>query len=161
MIPLEYPAVLGSPVGGVVQALGEGVTKVKVGDRIVCGTKIFTQKKAKYGGMQRYTLVDEFEVIEVCASLKLSIVLEIAYDTWKALTVHPRLETQTSQKSSLWAPIPRPVVCLPPVHSICITHPSQLNLCPPKSKARRSLSGADRPLWARYPFRTRNKRATP
>jgi len=67
MIPLEYPAVLGSPVGGVVQALGEGVNKVAVGDRIVCGTKIFTQKEAKYGGTQRYTLVDESEVIEVSA----------------------------------------------------------------------------------------------
>jgi NADPH:quinone reductase-like Zn-dependent oxidoreductase len=65
VIPVEYPAVLGSPVGGVVQALGDGVTKVAVGDRITCGTKIFTQKKSKYGGMQRYTLVDESEVIEV------------------------------------------------------------------------------------------------
>ncbi|KAJ4355429.1 uncharacterized protein N0V89_003445 [Didymosphaeria variabile] len=65
MLPVEYPAVLGSPVGGIVQALGEGVTKVAVGDHIVCGTKIFTHKKPKYGGMQRYTLVDESEVIEV------------------------------------------------------------------------------------------------
>ena len=65
MIPLEYPTVLGSPVGGVVEALGDGVTKVVIGDRVVCGTKIFTQKKAKYGGMQRYTVVDQFEIVEV------------------------------------------------------------------------------------------------
>jgi NADPH:quinone reductase-like Zn-dependent oxidoreductase len=65
MIPLEYPAVLGSPVAGTVEALGDGVTKVAVGERIVCGTKIFSHKKAKYGGLQRYSIVDESEVIEV------------------------------------------------------------------------------------------------
>ncbi|KAJ4295011.1 hypothetical protein N0V90_007019 [Kalmusia sp. IMI 367209] len=65
MIPVDYPAILGSPVGGIVEALGEGVSKVAVGDRIVCGTKIFVQKKSKYGGLQRYTLVDESEVIEI------------------------------------------------------------------------------------------------
>ncbi|KAH7084492.1 chaperonin 10-like protein [Paraphoma chrysanthemicola] len=65
MIPLEYPTVLGSPVAGTVEALGEGVTKVAVGERIVCGTKIFSHKKAKYGGLQRYSVVDESEAIEI------------------------------------------------------------------------------------------------
>lgn len=66
IVPVEYPAVLGGPVGGVVQALGEGVTKVAVGDRISCGTLIFKRHKSKYGGTQRYTLVSEHEIIEVC-----------------------------------------------------------------------------------------------
>ena len=74
MIPLEYPTVLGSPVGGVVEALGDGVTKVVIGDRVVCGTKIFTQKKAKYGGMQRYTVVDQSEIIEARFPRKLDYV---------------------------------------------------------------------------------------
>jgi NADPH:quinone reductase-like Zn-dependent oxidoreductase len=65
MIPVEYPAVLGSPVAGVVEAVGAGVSKVTVGERIVCGTKIFTHKQAKYGGLQRYAVVDESEVVEV------------------------------------------------------------------------------------------------
>jgi NADPH:quinone reductase-like Zn-dependent oxidoreductase len=65
MIPVEYPSVLGSPVGGVVEAVGSGVTTVSVGERVVSGTKIFSQKKAKYGGLQRYTIVDASEVIEV------------------------------------------------------------------------------------------------
>ncbi|KAH7128257.1 chaperonin 10-like protein [Dendryphion nanum] len=63
---MEYPTTLGSPVGGTVEALGEGTTnKVSIGDRIVCSTKIFSQKKAKYGGLQQYTVVDESEVIEI------------------------------------------------------------------------------------------------
>jgi NADPH:quinone reductase-like Zn-dependent oxidoreductase len=65
MIPVEYPAVLGSPVAGVVETIGAGVSKVAVGDRVVCGTKIFSHKKAKYGGLQRFCVVDESEIIEV------------------------------------------------------------------------------------------------
>jgi NADPH:quinone reductase-like Zn-dependent oxidoreductase len=66
MIPLEYPAILGSPVAGIVEALGAGVTKVAIGERVVCGTKVFSHKKAKYGGLQRFSVVDESEVVEVC-----------------------------------------------------------------------------------------------
>jgi NADPH:quinone reductase-like Zn-dependent oxidoreductase len=62
---VEYPAVLGSPVAGVVAAIGAGVSKVAVGDRVVCGTKIFSHKKAKYGGLQRFSVVDESEIVEV------------------------------------------------------------------------------------------------
>jgi NADPH:quinone reductase-like Zn-dependent oxidoreductase len=65
MIPLEYPAILGSPVAGIVEALGAGVTKVAIGERVVCGTKVFSHKKAKYGGLQRFSVVDESEVVEV------------------------------------------------------------------------------------------------
>jgi NADPH:quinone reductase-like Zn-dependent oxidoreductase len=72
MIPVEYPAVLGSPVAGVVEAVGAGVSKVTVGERIVCGTKIFSHKQAKYGGLQRFTVVDESEVVEV-SSMVMSI----------------------------------------------------------------------------------------
>ncbi|KAF2014475.1 GroES-like protein [Aaosphaeria arxii CBS 175.79] len=65
ILPMEYPTVLGSPVAGIVEALGPGVTKIKVGERIVCGTKIFVAKKSKYGGHQRFSIVDESEVVEI------------------------------------------------------------------------------------------------
>jgi NADPH:quinone reductase-like Zn-dependent oxidoreductase len=65
VLEVEYPAVLGSPVAGIVEAIGADVTKVSVGERVVCGTKIFTHKKALYGGLQRFTIVDESEVVEV------------------------------------------------------------------------------------------------
>ena len=65
IMPLEYPAVLGSPVAGVVEKVGAGVTKVSGGERGVCGTKIFSHKKAKYGGLQRFSIVDASEIVEV------------------------------------------------------------------------------------------------
>lgn len=67
---MEYPIVLGSPVAGTVEALGPGVSKVAVGERIVCGTKVFVHKKAKYGGLQRFCVVDESEVVEVRRPVK-------------------------------------------------------------------------------------------
>lgn len=69
MMAVEYPSVLGSPVAGTVEAVGSGVTKIGVGQRVVCGCKIFTHKKAKYGGLQRFTIVDESEVLDVCVRL--------------------------------------------------------------------------------------------
>jgi NADPH:quinone reductase-like Zn-dependent oxidoreductase len=68
MLAIEYPTIVGSPVAGVVEAVGPGVTKVSVGERVVCGTKIFVQKKAKYGGLQRFTLVDAWDTVEVISS---------------------------------------------------------------------------------------------
>ncbi|KAJ4988472.1 alcohol dehydrogenase-like domain-containing protein [Stagonosporopsis vannaccii] len=65
MLSLEYPAVLGSPIAGVVKSLGPNVSRVAIGQRVVCGTKIFTQKKAKYGGLQQFAVVDESEVLEI------------------------------------------------------------------------------------------------
>ncbi|KAH5254458.1 hypothetical protein HBI67_151950 [Parastagonospora nodorum] len=65
MMPFEYPAVLGSPVAGVVEKVGAGVTKVSGGERVVCGTKVFSHKKAKYGGLQRFSIVDASEVVEI------------------------------------------------------------------------------------------------
>ncbi|KAF1958098.1 GroES-like protein [Byssothecium circinans] len=65
ILKMEYPTVLGSPVAGVVESLGTGVRKVAVGERVVCGTKVFVHKKAKYGGTQRFTVVDESEIVEI------------------------------------------------------------------------------------------------
>jgi NADPH:quinone reductase-like Zn-dependent oxidoreductase len=70
MMPVEYPAVIGSPVAGIVEALGAGVTKMSVGQRVVCGTKVFVHKKAKYGGLQRFVIVDESEVLGVSISFQ-------------------------------------------------------------------------------------------
>jgi len=91
ILSIEYPGVLGSPVSGTVEALGAGVDKVKVGDRIVCGTKIFTHKKPKYGGHQRFTLVDESEVVVVCGT-------NLAARKKCADSSAPRLVTSTLQR---------------------------------------------------------------
>ncbi len=71
MMTVEYPAVLGSPVSGIVEALGPKASKIAVGQRVVSGTKIFTHKKAKYGGLQRFVVVDESEILDVSPLLRL------------------------------------------------------------------------------------------
>lgn len=68
IVPIDYPAVLGVPIAGVVEALGPGVTKVCVGDRIFCATKILSHKKAKYGGLQRFSIVDAAQAVLVSSS---------------------------------------------------------------------------------------------
>lgn len=65
VLKMEYPSVLGSPVAGTVEALGEGTSRFAIGDRICCGTKVFVHKKTKYGGLQRFSVVDESEIVEV------------------------------------------------------------------------------------------------
>ncbi|KAG9194195.1 hypothetical protein G6011_04230 [Alternaria panax] len=65
MMLVEYPAVLGSPIAGVVEATGVGVSNITIEERIICGTKIFSHEKAEYGGLQRFTVVDASEVVEI------------------------------------------------------------------------------------------------
>ncbi|KAI9851731.1 MAG: hypothetical protein M1838_002946 [Thelocarpon superellum] len=64
VLKLSYPTVLGSTAGGFVEAVGEGVTKVRVGDRVVAGTNAYPSKGvAKYGSQQRYTIADARECV--------------------------------------------------------------------------------------------------
>ncbi|KAJ8115968.1 hypothetical protein OPT61_g2503 [Boeremia exigua] len=65
MMTFEYPTVLGSTVAGFVEALGPGVNSVAVGQRVVCFSKLFTHKKARYGGLQRFAVVDESEILDI------------------------------------------------------------------------------------------------
>ena len=62
---LEYPVVLGGPAAGIVEAVGDGVSRVAVGQRVVSAMKVFTHKKAKYGGLQRFAVVNEAECVQV------------------------------------------------------------------------------------------------
>jgi len=49
----------------IVKRVDAGVTKVSGGERVVCGTKIFSHKRANYGGLQRFSIVDASEIVEV------------------------------------------------------------------------------------------------
>jgi NADPH:quinone reductase-like Zn-dependent oxidoreductase len=73
MVTVEYTAILGSPVAGVVESVGGGITTVAVVKRVVSGTKIFTHKKAKYGRLQRFSTVDASDVVEVSGKENTSI----------------------------------------------------------------------------------------
>lgn len=71
MFKLNYPTIFSSNIAGFVSAIGPDVTKVKIGDRVVSGTNIWPSRgESKFGGMQRYTIVDEYEVLEVRTLLK-------------------------------------------------------------------------------------------
>lgn len=60
-----------------VEALFPELVRIKL---INCaGTKVFVHKKAKYGGLQRYTVVDESEIVEVSRAL-LCIIPECTAD---------------------------------------------------------------------------------
>ncbi|RDW95056.1 hypothetical protein BP5796_00819 [Coleophoma crateriformis] len=68
--PLAYPTILGSPVAGFVEAVGEGVQKVKAGDRVVASTSIFAKGgEERWGGAQRFAIVLEREVLVIPSSL--------------------------------------------------------------------------------------------
>jgi NADPH:quinone reductase-like Zn-dependent oxidoreductase len=45
---LDYPAVLGSSGAGIIEEVGEGVLKLKVGDRVVFDTRSYVDSKANF-----------------------------------------------------------------------------------------------------------------
>ncbi|KAI0845065.1 GroES-like protein [Daldinia vernicosa] len=55
--PLDYPAVLGQDVAGVIAAVGSGVTAFKVGDRVVGHALGMASKRRQDGGFQEYTIL--------------------------------------------------------------------------------------------------------
>ena len=64
IVGLKLPIVAGSELSGVVQAVGSGVTRVSVGDRVFARVD-----KAKLGAFAEYTAVDENFVARMPASL--------------------------------------------------------------------------------------------
>jgi NADPH:quinone reductase-like Zn-dependent oxidoreductase len=67
---LEYPAVLGTGGAGVVQEVGEGVTGIARGDRVVFDTKAYVQfdENRKQGTWQQQVICDAGTVAKVCSN---------------------------------------------------------------------------------------------
>ncbi|KAI9155670.1 oxidoreductase [Paramyrothecium foliicola] len=57
--PVNYPAVLGEDVAGVVAAVGPGVTRFKTGERVLGYATGLATKEPGYGAFQLYTLIKE------------------------------------------------------------------------------------------------------
>lgn len=55
----KYPAVLGSDVCGIVTAIGPGVTKFKIGDRVAGFAGVIYNQNPDHGAWQTYTLLRE------------------------------------------------------------------------------------------------------
>ena len=56
---LDYPTILGSDVAGEIVAIGHGVTRLKVGDRVLGQAVGTTVNKADHGAFQEHTIVLE------------------------------------------------------------------------------------------------------
>lgn len=61
----KYPTVLGSDVCGVVEAIGPGVTTVKVGDRVAGFAAVFLKSEIDQGAFQTYTILRDVVVTQI------------------------------------------------------------------------------------------------
>jgi NADPH:quinone reductase-like Zn-dependent oxidoreductase len=71
-IPIEYPAILGSTLGGTIEAVGAEVKGFQVGERVV-SSKRFGTKGNQYGAYQRYAVVEDDMVVKVPERLEVSV----------------------------------------------------------------------------------------
>jgi NADPH:quinone reductase-like Zn-dependent oxidoreductase len=72
IMPLQYPAILGSTFGGRVKAIGAQVTDFQVGERVVVSKK-FGVVGNQYGAYQRYVVVGDTMVSKVPADIDVAI----------------------------------------------------------------------------------------
>ncbi|KAG4420505.1 hypothetical protein IFR04_006325 [Cadophora malorum] len=72
VIPIDYPAILGSAFGGTIEVVGSSVTKFQIGDRIVV-SKAFGVKGNQYGAFQRYVVVGDIMVSKIPNGMDLAV----------------------------------------------------------------------------------------
>lgn len=58
VFPIQYPAIIGSSFGGIVEAVGPQVTSFKVGDKVAVGKKFGTVGN-QYSAYQRYVVAED------------------------------------------------------------------------------------------------------
>ncbi len=72
IIPLQYPAILGSSFGGTVEAVGSEVTKFERGDKVVA-SKGFGTNGNRYGAYQRYVMVGDVMISKFPSGTDLAV----------------------------------------------------------------------------------------
>lgn len=83
MFPIPYPTILGLDSAGEITAVGESVTKFKIGDRVVTSLDPFAQKDPRRGAFQLFSLAREEGTAKLPDSLSYSeaAVLPLAVST--------------------------------------------------------------------------------
>lgn len=72
IMPVQYPAILGSTFGGRLEAVGSQVTDFQVGERVVASKK-FGVEGNQYGAYQRYVIVGDGMVSKLPADIDAAI----------------------------------------------------------------------------------------
>jgi len=101
--PIQFPAILGGSYGGVVEAIGPGVTDFKVGDKVAVAKKGSSQGN-QYNSHQRYVVatddvaskVPENVSVEIAASLTTNIATVVGALGAKAGLDKPNLDAPVS-----------------------------------------------------------------
>lgn len=92
-LPLKYPHVLGSDVAGTIVKIGSGVTRFKVGDRVIGHCLGLIYGGARHGGFQNFTACREPAVAKIPDSLPFeqATVLPLSIST-SATALYERLK---------------------------------------------------------------------
>ena len=105
IMPLDYPAILGSTFAGTVQAVGSEVTHPRIGQRVVV-SKRFGVAGNQYGAYQRYVVVKD-EMLSVIpgemdpiipASLMMNLTCVVGLFTGRAGLERPHLKESGSHR---------------------------------------------------------------
>ena len=93
---LDYPAVLGSDVAGEVAAIGEGIRRFRVGDRVLGQSVGATTNQAAQGAFQEFTVVLENMASPVLARRPAACSRRT---TWGCV-IRRRRDSETGKRSS-------------------------------------------------------------
>ncbi|KAF7324869.1 GroES-like protein [Mycena kentingensis (nom. inval.)] len=97
----HYPTIISSVPAGIVRAVGPGVSKVKVGDRIVTSTNIWPSKgNPKFGSQQRYVVADELEITPIGETLDFPAAVASSFATPIQALFHPSMLNMTRPPST-------------------------------------------------------------
>lgn len=91
----SYPAILGEDLAGEIEAVGEGVTRFKKGDRVLAHSHFLQNKKLEHASFQELVAVPASAVATIPDAMKFedATVLPLAISTAAAALYQPTSET--------------------------------------------------------------------
>ncbi|KAJ3542793.1 hypothetical protein NM208_g399 [Fusarium decemcellulare] len=92
-IRLDYPAVIGVSLSGVVEKVGLGVDRFRIGDRVACNSTGTLRNDHRYGAYQQYCLAPQSLTSKIYdTAFEEAAATATAYGAFSALFVHLGLE---------------------------------------------------------------------